>query len=115
MSTIVISIGRNNGTLNPVPIVKPGESLPEATWRAFMHEILVAASQAGLVKHFTGVGTGVYEGAMEESWTAIYSADLDDEEIDSLSRSLALIGFRYGQDSVAVTVGETAFASALVA
>ena len=114
MTTVVVSIGRNNGTVNPLP-GGAGELSDEA-WIAFRGEVSRAVVDAGVEVAFDGVGTGRYEGETEQAYTLIGTIEGPPvpwaEWLDDLERTLGLLAYRYGQDSIALTTGPTRFAGA---
>ena len=107
-TTVVISFGRNVGTRHPHPVLKPGDEMGGIEWTRFNEEVRAVVRAAGYHVFFSGSGVGIYEGVSEESRTII--AGGDDGELPALRDALALLAFRYYQDSVAVTAGETVFA-----
>lgn len=112
MSTYVVSIGRNLG--KPAGY-RQGEAMDVVEWSRFREEVRAELDQAGLEIVFTGDGDGVYEGVVEPSYTLVAVGDLlTAPQFDHLVGMLGLIGFRYYQDSVAVTSGVTVFAEGKV-
>lgn len=105
----VISIGRNVGE----------EPMHASTWDAFTSDVFDAAERFGAVV-FYGQGTGVYEGAVEDSYTIV----IDDSEakhnprtggkysVDALRAELRDLATQYGQEAIALTRGETEFVPA---
>lgn len=114
MTTVVVSIGRNNGTVNPLP--QPEDALNDQAWELFRSEVAHAVISAGVEVVFDGVGTGRYEGETEQAYTLIGTITSLTvpwaEWLDDLERTLGLLAYRYGQDSIALTTGPTRFAGA---
>lgn len=99
-STVVVSIGRNIGD---TPMHIDG-------WDTFRSEVFDAVEKACSTIHFFGDGYGVYEGHEEESYTVI--GTLADEYDMSLYRDCCDLASKWFQDSIAITIGTTAFAPA---
>ena len=117
MTTIIVSIGRSMGTANPLPSGK--RELHEGEWLAFKDEVNATLTGMGGVAVFQGEGVGIYEGEHERAYTVIVTvtASTLTPELPwslwlDLANSLGLLAYRYGQDSIAVTTGNTWFASA---
>lgn len=91
MRNATISIGRNVG------------STPMHTddWNSFRLDILSVLPTAPI---FCGSGLGFYEGVKEESFTVIVDAERVD--LDYLRACLQAFACQYGQECIALTVGE---------
>ena len=118
MTTIIVSIGKNMGTANPLPSGK--RELNEGEWSAFKDEITATLTGMGGAVVFKGEGLGIYEGEYERAYTVIVTVKASTMTpelpwslwLGKLENSLGLLAYRYGQDSIAVTTGNTRFASA---
>ena len=118
MTTVIVSIGKNMGTVNPLPGGR--DELNEGEWSAFKDEGIAALADSGGVVVFQGEGVGIYEGLYERSYTVIATVDTSPgipktpwmQRWEKLGDDLGLLAYRYGQDSVAVTTGNTRFAAA---
>ena len=118
MTTIIASIGRNMGTANPLPSGK--RELNEGEWLAFKDEVNATLTGMGGAVVFQGEGLGIYEGTSERAYTVIVTVKASTLTpalpwslwLDKLANSLGLLAYRYGQDSIAVTTGNTRFAAA---
>ena len=87
----VISIGRN---------VK-GIPMTWKDWDMFKNELMLLIEKHEENEiHFVGEGTGIYEGQTEQSFTVIFSGQID---------GLPLLATRFDQDAIALTVGITKF------
>lgn len=111
MTTIIVSIGKNMGTANPLPSGK--DELNEGEWSAFKDEVTATLTGVGGVVVFQGEGVGIYEGVYECAYTVIATVKALPWSLWlEFENSLGLLAYRYGQDSIAVTTGDTWFASA---
>ena len=118
MTTLIVSIGRNMGTANPLPGSR--RELGEGEWSAFKDEVTATLTGMGGVVVFHGEGVGLYEGERERAYTIIMTVKTYNMTpelpwslwLDKLANSLGLLAYRYGQDSIAVTTGNTWFAAA---
>jgi hypothetical protein len=104
----VVSIGRNIADEETVR-VRP-DRLSDRDWQAFITETLDVARTFGDV-YFGGEGDGVYQDEPEEAFTVVFE-DVDTLERAALVASLAELASRYGQESIALTTGETEFVAA---
>lgn len=92
--TVVVSVGRS---------LPKGGTLSWADWTSFTDHILDACHDFGEVV-FAGSGTGFYLGNAEESYTVVVAgASFSDAD----RNGLAYFAAAYGQDCVAVTLGNT--------
>tara|TARA_R110000823_G_C15804223_1_gene487515 strand:- start:206 stop:556 length:351 start_codon:yes stop_codon:yes gene_type:complete len=111
MATIIVSIGRNMGTANPLPSGK--QELNGGEWSAFKDEVTATLTGTGGTVVFKGEGLGIYEGEYEHAYTVIVTVKTLPWSLWlEFENSLGLLAYRYGQDSIAVTTGDTWFASA---
>lgn len=107
--TVVVSIGRNvsRDTGDPEGIIT--EPMPDGDWEDFMFDLNTELPYPVV---FSGRGVGTDSTAdtltAEESYTLIL-ADVSDEIIATLPARLAALARAYGQECVALTVGETTF------
>lgn len=95
MSTITVSVGRNVGN---VP-------MSDQAWQDFRAEVRRALSM-GTIHVDDARSIGEWLGVSEESSTFV-ADDFTPGAAEMVTDALAIIGGRYGQDAVAVTVGET--------
>lgn len=95
---LTVTIGRNKGT---VPMA-------QRDWEAFQSDILLIVRSNTPAIYFVGTGTGIYEGAEEESFTVI-AGDATQGALAAIRVSLAYIAEVFGQECVAITQGETQF------
>jgi hypothetical protein len=97
----VVSIGRNVAEGR-------GEPLSEEEWLRFIGETVVTVRAIGADIYFRGDGAGEWGVGGEESFTIIFD-DVDTLERAALVASLAVLAASYGQESIALTTGETEF------
>lgn len=104
-TTVTISIGRRRGT---------GANLTAEDWRKFRAGVEGAVVDLGGEVFFAGQGGGIYGGTFEESATWVAGTDEAEDTVAwrVFVRTLAGLAARFGQDSIAVTRGETAFVAA---
>jgi hypothetical protein len=105
--TTIVSIGRN--------FHATGEPMSINLWNDFQGYVRRAMLNACGSVYFHGTGSGIYEGAAEESYTVIAddpATTWQDLKLRQTLRDLARI---FGQDSIAVTYGETEFLTATMA
>lgn len=97
-STVVVSVGCNTS---------PTHSLDPDRWAAFKVDVSLTFGTAPV---FTGEGQGWYEAGnyAERSYTAVWSDVVWSEAERTYLGALAK---KYGQESIAVTVGQTEFVS----
>lgn len=98
--TLVVSIGRN----------RDGVPMERAEWHAFGWDVedILSAVAGGEIVFSTRDGRGMdpTTGYVEHSATWVVA---DGRVTPLLRRALATVARRYGQDSIAVTTGETEF------
>lgn len=108
----IISIGRN------VSIVRNVRPMPMdiQRWQNFQTEILTLAKECGTAVYFKGVGTGVYDGIEEESFTVIGEmrgvGPILAMNVDFMRQDLADIAARFSQEAIALTFAEPEFIKA---
>lgn len=95
MTTATISIGRNVGD-------KP---LSADRWLAFRYAIRQGLGDDATVYVDGATSVGEWQGVSEES--ATWVADITPERASVLSGHLAKVALDYGQDAIALTLGET--------
>lgn len=96
-TTIVVSIGRNVGD----------EPMRDDRWDEFREEAIDVVCRYGVVV-FSGTGTGIDPGTtiIEQSFTLVATLTTN---ITGLYRELAELAWAFGQESIALTTGNTAF------
>ena len=103
-ATVVVSIGRNVG--RPEDEARLGASLDDEQWTLFKYAVADAIFiRSGGRVHFEGEGTGYFEGTSERSFTIVATV----ENPVGLYHDLAELAPRFGQQSIALTTGNTAF------
>lgn len=95
---LTIGIGRS---------VKDGP-MDTRTWEEFRSAVDAALHDRKLHPVFYGVGVGEYEGVREDSATWVI-AEYSDAQLTLIRLDLTRLARYYGQDSIALTVGETEF------
>lgn len=100
MASATISIGRGVG--------REGE-LSDQSWHTFKFRVRRIASEYGTLV-FEGEGNGVYDGRSETAYT-ITIADIK-EEIHLMYLDLEVERQNFGQEAIAVTIGNTNFVHA---
>lgn len=95
--TIVVSIGRNVGD----------EPMDVEQWLRFRGATYDAIAERGFVVVFEGEGTGTYEGSREPSFTLVATGN--GNRIADVGRALARLAREFGQESIALTTGNTSF------
>lgn len=93
--TITISIGRNVGD-------KP---MSDDRWYDFRVATLAVVERYARVV-FSGMGTGRYAGAVEESFTLVATLT---RNITGLYHELGEVAHAFDQDSIALTTGKVSF------
>lgn len=96
-TTIVVSIGRNVGT----------EPMRDEQWNDFRESLIdIVGNYARIV--FSGTGTGIDPGTniTESSFTLVGTLTTN---ITGLYHELATLAYAFGQESIALTTGNTAF------
>lgn len=94
--SMTVSIGRNIGN----------SPMSQAMWEGFTSSVLRNIRSNTSAIYFVGFGTGIYEGATEESFTVV-SSNPTESALCAIRVSLSLLAHAFKQDSVALTVGET--------
>lgn len=95
--SVVVSIGRNIGD----------DPMRDDDWKTFKAEVYDVVAEFSPVV-FYGQGIGIYKDTAEDSYTVI-------AEVNNLSGwarlhdRLAKLAKQYGQDSIAITLGDTEF------
>ena len=96
----VVSIGRNVGEL----------PMDEDRWATFRGKVLAAVRAYTGEIYFYGVGNGLYEGKVEESFTAI-GETIDDVWLTSkFVAKMTEVAKEYEQEAIAITIGDTILA-----
>lgn len=95
MTTATISIGRNVGD-------KP---LSADRWLAFRYAVKNELGEGATVHVDGALSVGEWQGVSEEA--ATWVADITPERASVLGRHLAKVALEYGQDAIALTLGET--------
>ena len=95
MTTATVSIGRNVGD-------KP---LSPDRWLAFKYAVRQCLGEDATVHVDGATSLGEWQGMSEES--ATWVADITPERASVLGRHLAKVALEYGQDAIALTLGET--------
>lgn len=95
--TAVVGIGRNIGE----------RPMAREVWSRFRRQVEGALYNLGFTVYFAGVGEGVFEGNEEQSATFVAGGSLAD--VPRLRLSLHTLARSFGQESIALTVGETEF------
>lgn len=73
-------------------------------WLDFVKDACAAVERHGGVLHNTAWGTGYWNGQSEETFVATFSG----VTVGALGTDLALLAFTYGQECIALLVGQTA-------
>ena len=94
-----VSFGRNTAG---------GEQLPDKMWEAFTLGVGDAVADECEEVYFVGQGGGQYQGVPEVAFT-IVASDPDDRL--RLAEKLKVLARRFGQESIALTVGPTELVS----
>ena len=94
--SMTVSIGRN---------VK-GKPMSDALWQSFTTDILRNIRSNTQAIYFVGFGDGTYGAETEESFTVI-SETPTTSAYCAISVSLSLFAEAYGQEAIAMTVGQT--------
>lgn len=94
--SMTVTIGRNVGN---VP-------MSDAHWQSFTADVLRNIRANTRAIYFVGFGTGVWEGTEEESFTVISETPTTSAAC-AISVSLSFFAEAYGQEAIAVTIGET--------
>lgn len=97
MTTIVVSIGRNVGD----------EPMDAEQWLRFRGHIVDAVQEREFDIVFEGEGTGTYEGQREPSFTLVATGR--PTKVAGLYYALDDLAREFGQDSIALTAGNTSF------
>jgi hypothetical protein len=101
--TVTVSIGRNAPKANGM-----GQTpMSAGSWADFGAETRLLLRDVGDVV-FEAYGRGVYEGVSEDAYTLIL-ADVAGRELPALRTALGDLARAYGQDSIALTHGQTTF------
>lgn len=110
MHVITVTIGRNYSTGPAVFQSMRGLPMSLTMWEQFKEDVqadLLQAVPSDIVEvHY---GTGMWDGVEEESCkiTVLRHAKPTPDMLDDLHRLMAENARHYGQDSIAVTVGES--------
>lgn len=100
MNTITITIGRNIPTAG-LPI-----EADEQTWAAFRNDIQTVLENHRAEIFVRGsLGRGEWDGIEEDN--ATWVAAVDDGHVPSIQHRLGVLAYVYGQDAIALTVGQT--------
>lgn len=102
MQTLAIGIGRNVGRL----------PMDQASWQAFQEAVLGVAAPVGPLV-FAGTGNGEHDGVVEESFTVMVRLN-GDPDLARIREELARLAQRFGQDSIALTLGNGSHVSARI-
>ncbi len=100
--TTVVAIGRNRGD---VP-------MDETEWRLFRSLTYAAVHRHCGTVYSATTGPGVFEDAPEESGVFVAGPPVQEAGPVAFERALAVLAGTFGQESVAVTYGETRFVAA---
>jgi hypothetical protein len=100
MTTVTVSIGRNVGD----------EPLSPDRWLAFKYAVRSGLGEDATVYVDGAASIGQWQGVSEES--ATWVADIEETRAALLSRHLAKVALEYGQDAIALTLGETRLVTA---
>lgn len=108
-TTVTVSIGRNYGQASSLA----GQPMDAGRWSRFIartEAIVLAACSSFNDIHFTGEGRGWYQGQAEASFTII--ATIQADLLPELQARLSILARIFGQDSIAVTAGQTTIVEA---
>ena len=97
MSTITISIGRNVG----------GTPMSSVEWASFQRGVTTVIKPVASEVYFYGTGSGTWDGSGEESATWVFAASAWDVEAWHFTASLRLLATMFGQEAIALTIGQT--------
>lgn len=101
---VTVTIGRNVGESMDARPMSTG------TWEAFREEVEEAVARNVGHPYFTGTGIGRSEQwGQEDAFTVIAAEPFYSDVREALLKDLAEVGRLYGQEAVAVTIGETIF------
>lgn len=101
MPTVTVSIGRNVGAV-PMSVER---------WHYYVTDTRKAVNAVASAVHFVGRGSGIYDGALEDSFSIVATVD-DGASLALLAKRLRSLARLYRQDSIAMTVGSTQFVGA---
>lgn len=101
-TTTTVSIGRN----------RPGGELTEQAWLEFIRATDNAVRDTESDVYFYGSGTGEWDGVFEDSFTWVFETPVNGT-LEWTRRALATLALFYGQESIALTIGETEFIPAI--
>lgn len=99
--TMTVSIGRNVGN---VP-------MSAERWESFTTDVLRNVRSNTAHIYFVGFGNGEWNDSGEESFTVVSSSPTE-SALCAIAVSLSLFAEAYGQDAIALTIGETEFVQA---
>ena len=116
MYAYTATIGRNY-SLAVHPSVRPGKAMTLTRWERFVEDVKADMASTYADLYLDGAertfevhyGKGVWEGVEEESAkiTLLAEFELDERGLSTLRRLLSENARQYGQDAIALTVGES--------
>jgi len=103
MKTITVSIGRNVGRVR----------MHDEDWNDFQLDLRTALERLDVEPYFTGTGFGPWHDLdlLEESFTIVGGLPDEAPRVD-LVHELSRLAFVYSQEAIALTIGDTLFATA---
>lgn len=116
MLVYTVTIGRNYSTGTSVPPSMRGKAMPITLWEQFIEDVTADMAKAllggtGEIGDVAEVhrGTGIWQGVEEESAKITMLLDLPalDDDLDTLRNYLSENARQYGQDSIALTIGQS--------
>lgn len=110
---ITVSIGRNYGPAH----VQAGMPMSYRRWNTYKAEVSTLFMYNGTVIGST-FGRSVWRYDDSSEWTyeqsfTIYVTDVDPADHPAIRRQLSYLAHKYGQDSIAVTVADPTFITAV--
>lgn len=100
--TLMVGIGRD------VPGTGP---MGSEDWTRFRSMVALAVTDSGHTPLFLGTGTGRWEGQEEDSYTVVALPNGEEADVEQLKAHLGALSREFGQDAIAVTVGQTTLVS----
>ena len=114
MYSYTATIGRNVPASNPNPMFA-GKPMPLTTWETFIEDVSADMHtvsnnyQAGVATMEIHRGVGIWDGVEEESAkiTLLLDEALPEDRLSQMRRYLSELARQYGQDAIALTIGES--------
>jgi len=96
--TVTVTVGRD---VKHIPMCTKD-------WADFTSAVRSVLAKQGYV-YFAGVGDGTSDWGLEDAYTVVAAAEWGAGMLARTHDELAKVGRYYGQEAVAVTIGDTAF------